>query len=194
MKSKNTTDLIPTSSMADIAFLLLIFFLVTTTIARDEGLALVLPPDPEDQVPAELHDRNVLNVLVNSADRILIEGEEVIEAGEVERSVREFILNEDKSESLSESPQKAVVSIRTDRNTSYKQFIRVLDEVHEAYYGIYAGRLGISTEDWRNIMSELSDPASRRMYDQARGRQPDGSVLFPMQISIAEPVNTSVTN
>ncbi|MEM9300060.1 MAG: biopolymer transporter ExbD, partial [Bacteroidota bacterium] len=68
---------INSSSMADIAFLLLIFFLVTTTIANDRGLSLQLPPNPEDieNIDIKIPERNLFKIQINSADRLLVEGE-----------------------------------------------------------------------------------------------------------------------
>ncbi len=193
MRKEKNSPLIPTSSMADIAFLLLIFFLVTTTIANDQGLPLLLPPDKDQIDLVELNDRNVMKILINSADLVQIEGERITDLDKVDEMVADFILNPDKDPGLSDSPQKAVVSLRTDRNTTHRQFIRVLDEIHEAYNTIYANRAGLSRRDWLRVVKNLSDPENREIYEQARGRQPDGSLLIPMQISIAEPVSVPVT-
>jgi len=72
-----STPEIPNVSMADIAFLLLTFFLVTTTIANDRGLSLILPPPPEAQQTDEvkIQERNMFKVQLNSADQLLVEGE-----------------------------------------------------------------------------------------------------------------------
>ena len=84
------------SSMADIAFLLLVFFLVTTTIATDKGLTLTLPPkaDP-NQPPPDItkNQRNIFKILVNSSDRILIEDEPVTDLTGLRDQVKEFVLN-----------------------------------------------------------------------------------------------------
>ena len=68
---------INSSSMADIAFLLLIFFLVTTTIANDKGISLLLPPKPDDmeEIDIKIQERNIFKVLINSADQLLVEGQ-----------------------------------------------------------------------------------------------------------------------
>ena len=82
------------SSMADIAFLLLVFFLVTTTIATDKGLTLTLPPkaDP-NQPPPDItkNERNIFKILVNSSDRILIEDEPVTDLTGLRDQVKEFM-------------------------------------------------------------------------------------------------------
>ncbi len=178
--------------MADIAFLLLIFFLVTTTIASDKGLPLVLPPEMLDSDPLKVHDRNVLAILVNSSDQLLVEGERLENLDDLKEKITVFILNEGKNPELSDSPAEAIVSLRTDRHTSQRRFIEVLDVIHASYNSLYADRLGVSIRDWLRITSSLQDPESKKKFDQARGKQADGSFLYPMQISIAEPVNTQV--
>ena len=78
---------IPTSSMADIAFLLLIFFLVTTTIDMDKGLGLVLPAEGEE---IEINKKNILNCLINSSGNVLLGGDPV-EIRNLSRTVRQKI-------------------------------------------------------------------------------------------------------
>ncbi|MFY0591381.1 ExbD/TolR family protein [Roseivirga sp.] len=80
-------------SMADIAFLLLIFFLVTTQIATNKGITMVLPPklDVIDNVP--LNERNVLKIQVNSEDKLLVEGEPLGDINEISEIVYDFVLN-----------------------------------------------------------------------------------------------------
>lgn len=174
--------------MADIAFLLLIFFLVTTTIVNDQGLFVLLPP--ETQSMQKLKDRNVLNIRINSADKVLVENESLTAIDQLDERVREFVLNPLAASDKSEHPANAVISIHTDRNTSHRQFIRILDKVHEGYHRIYAERLGITINEWKEILAGLNDPVRKAQYDKARGKEEDGTVLFPMQISIAEPVLT----
>ena len=75
---------IPTSSMADIAFLLLIFFLVTTTIDTDKGLGIVLPPPGDIEI--EIRKENILNCLINSQGKVLLD-EEPISVAQIHRVV-----------------------------------------------------------------------------------------------------------
>lgn len=166
-------------SMADIAFLLLIFFLVTTVIAQDEGLLITLPPaSPPDQEPLPLHDRNLFSIRLNSQDELLVEGERRADTRGLRAELQAFILNRGKEPTSSDSPQKAVVSIKTQSGTSYGQFLHVLDEAQAAYYELYAGRVGLSAEAYRQL--DRRDPAMKARYEQ-------GKAGLPMNISIANP-------
>ena len=83
-RSKRGKTDINSSSMADIAFLLLIFFLVTTTIANDRGLSMQLPPKPDqNQDIIKIPERNNFKILINSADRLLVEGEPLEDPREI---------------------------------------------------------------------------------------------------------------
>ena len=83
---------IPTSSMADIAFLLLIFFLVTTTIDMDKGLGMVLPVEGEE---IEINKKNILNCLINSTGNVLLGGE-AVDIRNLAKTVRQKIAQNDK--------------------------------------------------------------------------------------------------
>jgi len=181
-RSKRGAAEINSSSMADIAFLLLIFFLVTTTIANDKGLTLQLPPNPDDieQQDIKIPERNIFNILINSSDKLLVENEPMDDSGKIREMVKEFVLNNGINPKLSDSPKDAIVSIKTNRGTSYEKFIEVYNEVQGAYYDMYAARAGVTNKQWRELASKTSDPDNKRIYIEAR-------TDFPMQISIAEP-------
>jgi biopolymer transport protein ExbD len=166
-----------TGSMADIAFLLLTFYMMTTVIRDEKGIALLLPQFQQEK-PQPLHDRNVFTIQLNSADQFMIEGEVWPNLESVREELKTFILNNDANPKLSESPQQAVVSFKTDRGTSYKAFIQTLDEIQGAYYEIYAARTGISPERFRKL--DLSVPSEKKLYELGRNG-------IPMNISIAEP-------
>ena len=185
-RSKRGGATINSSSMADIAFLLLIFFLVTTTIANDKGLTLQLPPNPEDIVQdnVKIPERNIFKILINSSDKLLVENEPMADAREIRELVKEFVLNNGTNPKLSDTPKKAIVSIKANRGTSYEKFIEVYNEVQGAYYDMYAARAGVTNAKWREIASKTNDPDNKRIYDEAR-------LDFPMQISIAEPNKSS---
>ena len=104
--------------MADIAFLLLIFFLVTTTIDMDKGLTLVLPaPGEEKEIPKE----NISNLLINAAGNVMLD-EEFLPLTQIARTVRIKILNN----------KNLIISVKTDRETDYQVFVSVLDQLKMA--------------------------------------------------------------
>ncbi|MFZ9982026.1 MAG: ExbD/TolR family protein [Cyclobacteriaceae bacterium] len=184
-----STPEIPNASMADIAFLLLTFFLVTTTIANDRGLSLILPPPPEAQQTDEIkiQERNMFKVQLNSADQLLVEGDWMDDVSGLKDQIKEFVLNNGANPNLSDNPQKAIVSFKTDRGTSHQRFVEILNIIQAAYNDIYAERAGVTNVRWREIASDLQDPENSRLYDIGRGKKPDGSMEIPMNISIAEP-------
>ncbi len=163
-------------SMADIAFLLLIFFLVATNLVRDQGLMNQLPPDvPPSEV--EIKTRNLFKILINSNDEFLIEDEPGTIEG-LTKDIKEFVLNPMNDPKLSETPQKAIISIKANRGTHYKSFIAALDEVKEAYYQMYGERVGLSSDEFRRL--DRDNPRQAELYQLGR----EG---LPMNISIANP-------
>jgi len=119
-------------SMADIAFLLLIFFLVTTTIAEDKGVLVRLPPWHPDQPITDVNQDNVLSILVNSDDHLLVENKD-LSIGDLKGTIKRFIMNPLKESDKPSSPKKAVISIKNDRSTSYEAYLEVYNEVKAAY-------------------------------------------------------------
>ena len=187
-----STPEIPNASMADIAFLLLTFFLMTTTVASDKGLLVQLPPPPEALPPdtdIEIPERNLFKVQVNSFDKLLVEGEPWTSSNrELIEKCKSFIMNNGQDPASSDNPQKAIVSFKTDRGTSHKMFVEVLDALTAAYYEIYAQRAGVTVDRWREISSDPNaDELARQLYDKGRGVLPGGGVEIPKNISIAEP-------
>ncbi|MBO6536022.1 MAG: biopolymer transporter ExbD [Balneolaceae bacterium] len=161
------------SSMADIAFLLLIFFLVTTTINVDTGIGMVLPPPLDEEVdPPPIRERNQMNILVNAQGLILMD-EQPTAITEVREKLKEFIDNPNNDETLAVSPEAAIVSLKTQKETPYRIYIDMLDEVMGAY-------------------KELRDAASRANYGVEFDRlQPESAQreqiqdMYPKKISIA---------
>jgi len=117
MLKKNRRELeeINSSSMADIAFLLLVFFLVTTTISMDKGLSLVLPPVGEE---LEVNRKNITNILINESGKVLFD-EKPAKAREIARLVTEKLRKND----------KMIFSVQTHARTKYSDYIRVLDQL-----------------------------------------------------------------
>ncbi len=121
-----------TSSTADIAFLLLIIFLVTTTIEAEKGITLILPSDIKVETPVPVNERNLFKVHLNSLDRLLVREEQLNEISIITPMLKEFILNKGKDPSLSVSPKDAVISFKTNSGTSYQAYIAVLDQLKDA--------------------------------------------------------------
>jgi biopolymer transport protein ExbD len=184
-----STPEIPNASMADIAFLLLTFFLVTTTIANDRGLSLILPPPPEAQQTEEIkiQERNMFKIQLNSSDALLVEGDPLEDVSGLKDQIKAFVLNNGTDPNLSDSPLKAIVSFKTDRGTTHNRFVEILNIIQAAYNDIYAERAGVTNARWREIASDLQDPDNAKLYDIGRGKKADGSLEIPMNISIAEP-------
>ncbi|TVQ82961.1 MAG: biopolymer transporter ExbD [Bacteroidetes bacterium] len=174
-------------SMADIAFLLLVFFLVTTTMDVDTGLRRLLPPpiDPNAPEPPPVRERNVFVVLVDMNDRLLVRGE----LGDIRRlreQTKNFIQNPtndpnmpakfmDEIENLGEVERsRGVVSLQNDRGTSYEMYIAVQNELAAAFNDI---RNELSMERFGVRFNQLTD---QDLVDAIRR-------AVPLAISEAEP-------
>lgn len=188
-KRKRAKPEINSSSMADIAFLLLIFFLVTTTIANDKGILMQLPPKPDqiEDIKVKIKDHNLFKVYVNSADRLLVEGEPMSDVRGISDMVKEFVMNNGRNPKMSDNPKAAIISFKTDRGTSYEMYILVLNELNQAYTEMYAARAGVTPVQWRILASKTRDPENKKLYNIGRGVGEDGKPRFPKNISIAEP-------
>jgi biopolymer transport protein ExbD len=113
---------IPTASMADIAFLLIVFFLVTTTMNQDKGLSLHLPPVGETK---EVQSKNILNVWINARDQVaFFENEQLtpVPAGQLQSQIKARLAEND----------KLIVSVKTERGATYRTFVDVLDDLKMA--------------------------------------------------------------
>lgn len=179
---------IPTAGMADIAFLLLIFFLVTTTINVDTGIGMTLPPKLEpNQEPPPVKERNLMNVMVNAEGDVLIDDEEA-SVQEIRERVRRHVTNFGEEPDLSESPSDAVISIKTDAQTPYNTYISVLDEVWMAYREIWdsIARSG-QTPNGEQVLNETY--SSYQEYRSTLEPEDDNVIrdAFGANISIAEP-------
>ena len=172
-KSRGVPE-INAGSMADIAFLLLIFFIVATTMDVDSGILTKLPPMPEEpqEDPPEIKERNILTVLVNSRDQLLVEGE-WSDISKLREITKEFIVNPMKKETLPEDPTKAVVSLQNDRGTSYNAYIQVQNELKAAYNEV------------RN--EEARSRFGKKFDDLNSDQQKEIQTIYPVKISEAEP-------
>jgi len=140
--AKRAAPEVNAGSMADIAFLLLIFFLVTTTIEKDSGITRKLPPIEESEEDVIIKQKNIFTVLINKNDQLLVE-DEVMEIKSLRQAAVEFLDNNGdgscsfcqgkKDGSSSDNPDKAIISLANDRETSYAAYISVQNELVAAY-------------------------------------------------------------
>ncbi len=181
------TPEINATSTADIAFLLLVFFLATTTMNVDSGIYRRLPPyQPENTEAPKYLKRNILQVGVNMYNQLAINSEEADLATLKERTI-EFILNVNNSEDLPQKEikevpffgkvevSKGVISLQNDKGTSYEMYIAVQDELTAAFNEV---RNMKSQEKWGRSFNQLSPEQQEAIKD-----------LIPMAISEAEPKN-----
>ena len=132
-------------SMADIAFLLLIFFLVTTTIETDSGINRKLPPMEEQIDPPIIRQKNIFTVVVNKNNQLLVE-EELTDIKDLRNLAVDFLDNGggsggeacdycqgNRDPRSSDNPDKAIISLKNDRETEYKVYIAVQNELVAAY-------------------------------------------------------------
>ena len=172
-KSKRKAGEINSSSMADIAFLLLIFFLVTTTMDVDSGMKRTLPPiadNEQQQDDVELKERNVLMVNVSKEGRIMVGTEEYMPAdlnrrgdhSRMSREVLDFLSGIDRSEKKSTEIElgisceisQGVVSLKADNETKYNIYLQVQDELTHAF-NVY--RDMISVQAYGKPFEELNE-------------------------------------
>ncbi len=184
-------------SMADIAFLLLIFFLVTTTMDVDSGLTRKLPPpiEEEQEDPPEVKQRNVFQVLVNANDDLLVEGEPMLVSNLREEAMK-FIIGDPNDESMPEFKMtevpvfgtipvsKQIVSLQNDRGTSYEMYIKVQNELVGAYNDV---RDDYAMEKFGKTLSQLEKEAENS--EKAKQQAAAVKKVYPQRISEAEPKN-----
>lgn len=176
-------------SMADIAFMLLIFFLVATTMDVDSGLARMLPPkvDQEDMdKPPEVRERNVFVVQINGQNKTALKGEP-IRIDELKDRAKEFIANANKEDHLPQwevksipffgdvEVRRGVISLQNDNGTSYETYIAVQNELVRAY---------------NELREDLAQSKFHKPYDDLDAeRQKAVRKVYPQKISEAEPRN-----
>lgn len=175
--------------MADIAFLLLIFFLVATTMNVDSGIQRLLPPMQEEDVkPNDVKERNILLVFVSKANDIMVGGKRM-DISQLKDEVKRFVSNPANEEDLPEKKEvsipllglwqvsEGVVSLQNDRATTYEMYIRVQNELTRAFNEL---RDEVSMAKFNKKFMELSDE-QRDAVQKA----------VPLRISEAEPRNTT---
>lgn len=189
-KKKRKVPGLNASSTADISFILLIFFLITTSMDTDMGLARRLPPPPEDEnseAEIDVKERNILNVKVNSLGQIMVNGD-LLDIAQLCDRAKEFVKNENNDPNLPEKhaknipllgmcavTDKHVISVQTDRGTSYNVYFQIQNELVRAY---------------NELRDELSKAKFGKLYANLTEEQQEAiRGYYPQKISEAEPKN-----
>ncbi|MFY0672387.1 MAG: biopolymer transporter ExbD [Bacteroidia bacterium] len=181
---------INSGSMADIAFLLLIFFLVATTIDQDKGILRKLPPMPDENNPPQevkANMRNVLFVWVNQNDDLLVKGEPS-KIEDLRSTVKAFVDNNGRNPDFSDSPQDAIVSLKNDIGTSYKMYIAVQNEVAAAFRELrdqYSMQL--YGKNFADLTKDAEDEKVKSVAAKKKERVKKVKQAYPMRVSEAEP-------
>jgi hypothetical protein len=201
--ARRATPEVNAGSMADIAFLLLIFFLVTTTIEKDKGIARQLPPiEPLTDEPPVIKEKNLFIVNVNKSDQLLVE-EELMELKDLRAAAIEFLDNGGapagnpehcshckgrRLPSSSDNPDKAVISVQNDRLTSYKMYIAVQNELVAAY-NFLRDREAERLYGWKFTQKkkDLADGNFSGNEEVLQSKLENIQKLFPLKLSEAEP-------
>ena len=184
--NKKKTPEVNAGSMADIAFVLLIFFLVATTMNVDSGINRTLPPwvDEENQDAPPIKERNILKVFVSAYDQLMVQGEQ-IHISQLKDKAKEFMLNPFDDPNLPEKEvvendilgshvvSKGVISLKADRSTTYNTYVMVQNELSRAFNEI---RDELSIEKFGKPVAELTDD-QRKAVNEA----------IKLSISEAEP-------
>ncbi len=183
-RNKQGATEINASSMADIAFLLLIFFLVTTTIDYDKGILHKLPPitdEPPENVQS--NKRNTMVVLINSRDQLLVNNENV-SVKKLRNRAKQFLNNKGRNPKWSISPDEAIISLQNDRGTSYGLYIQVQNELKAAYREL---RDEYALKKYGNKFEDLKALAKESKLPRDQDKVKDVADAYPMRLSEAEP-------
>ncbi len=199
--AKRSAPEVNAGSMADIAFLLLIFFLVTTTIETDRGISRKLPPIQDENVePPVIKQKNIFTVIVDRNNRLLVE-DDIMELSELREAAKAFLDNgggvgEDgctycqgaRDPQASDNPKKAIISLVNDRKTEYRTYISVQNELVAAYNELRnreAQRLfGM---DYTEMEAKYNDPNFKGNKDKLETQIDQVKEMFPQLLSEAEP-------
>ena len=159
---------IPTASQADLAFLLLLFFLVSTIIDVDTGIGLTLPEYIEDPETVEVPKDRMAAVLINENGDVLVDGNPT-SIFQVKNNLKPRIV----SKIELPSNKKLIISVKTDRKTNYNAYIQALDQIKQAYFEV---RDEYSSSNYGNKFNDLSVEDQEIVKDKV-----------PIIISLAEP-------
>jgi len=174
-------------SMADIAFLLLIFFLVTTTMDVDSGIARKLPEKSEETPEVTIKEKNVLDIVVNRKNQILVEGDQYVQVTDIKKIAMDFIDNGGgesasidgqpgkpcdyckgaKDPASSDHPSKAIISLQSDRGTTYGMYVSIQNEIEAAYNelrNVYS--LDKYSRSYKDLLKDYKDNPSESLKDK----------------------------
>ena len=206
--AKRSAPEVNAGSMADIAFLLLIFFLVTTTIETDSGINRKLPPMEEQEEDIIIKQKNIFTVVVNKNNQLLAE-EELIDISDLRELAVEFLDNGggDGEEACdycqgardpksSDNPDKAIISLKNDRETSYKVYIAVQNELVAAYNVLrdreFMRLFPNESMTFVEANKKYSDPrTSPEEKERLKSKLAEVKLMFPQKLSEAEPSKTN---
>ncbi len=193
-------------SMADIAFLLLIFFLVTTTMDVDSGIARKLPEKSENTPEVTIKQKNVLDITVNRNNQILIEGTDFVEVTDIRRIAMDFIDNGGgesapkpdgtpgkpcdyckgaKDPASSDHPTKAIISLQSDRGTTYGMYVSIQNEIEAAYNEL---RNRLALEKYQRTYNDMLKDYNDNGGDKLKEKIDFLKDSYPQIISEPEPI------
>lgn len=201
--ARRSSPEINAGSMADIAFLLLIFFLVTTTMETDMGISRKLPPIPEDNVePPVIRQKNIFTVIVSRDNELLVE-DELMELSQLRQAAIDFLDNGGgvgeeacdycqgpRDPESSDNPDKAIISLVNNRGTEYRTYISVQNELVAAYNELRNREAQRLYNTSFTQMEENYNSANFRGDKEALKERIDViRELFPQKLSEAEPTS-----
>ncbi|TVZ25935.1 biopolymer transport protein ExbD [Gillisia sp. Hel_I_86] len=199
--AKRSAPEINAGSMADIAFLLLIFFLVTTTMENDRGISRKLPPIQDENVePPVIKQKNIFTVIVNRNNDLLVE-DQVMQLSELRKAAMDFLDNgggagEDgcsyckgaRDPQSSDNPKKAIISLVNDRQTEYRTYISVQNELVAAYNELRNRESQrLFGMDYTEMEARYNDPNYRGNKDKMEKQIDQVKEMYPQLLSEAEP-------
>lgn len=191
-------------SMADIAFLLLIFFLVTTTMDVDSGIARKLPEKTDEKPEVTIKEKNILDIVVNRKNQLLVENE-FVQVTDIKRLAMDFIdngggisatkdgkpgepcdyCNGAKDPASSDHPAKAIISLQSDRGTTYGMYVSIQNEI-EAAYNELRNKLALKKyqRSYKDLLSDYKDSGKESIKDKIDFLKDS----YPQIISEPEPI------
>ena len=203
--ARRETSEINAGSMADIAFLLLIFFLVTTTMDVDSGIARKLPEKQTEEVNITIKEKNILDIVVNRKNQILVEGDQYVQVTDIKRIALDFIdngggesaardgqpgkpcdyCNGARNPASSDHPSKAIISLQSSRGTTYGMYVSVQNEI-EAAYNELRNRYALVKykRSYRDLLRDYKDLPSESLKEKINFLKDS----YPQIITEPEPI------